>query len=188
MRTFFTADHHFGHESIIRHCARPFANAAEMDEAMIENWNAVVSRGDRVIHVGDFAHRIDEKRLKKIFGALNGQKFLLIGNHDRRDTLALTWAAPPAHMMHLTVDAQKIVACHYGMRTWSGARHGAIQLYGHSHGRLPGNSLSCDVGVDCFGFFPQTVAQIKEHLATLPPLVDPEGGDEFDNDDGGPKP
>ena len=61
MRTFFTADHHFGHANIIRHCNHPFANAAEMDEVMIANWNAVVRKDDRVIHVGDFAYKGDSR-------------------------------------------------------------------------------------------------------------------------------
>ena len=46
---------------------------------MIANWNAVVRKDDRVIHVGDFAFKGDPKRLTKIFSALNGQKFLVIG-------------------------------------------------------------------------------------------------------------
>jgi calcineurin-like phosphoesterase family protein len=183
MRTFFTADSHFGHENIIKHCARPFASVEEMDDCLIANWNSVVRKDDRVIHLGDFAYKGDPKRLTKIFSALNGPKFLVIGNHDGRDTLALPWAAPPVHILHLTIDGQKIVACHYSMRTWSGARHGAIQLYGHSHGRLPGNSLSSDVGVDCFDFFPQSLAQIRVCLSRLPAAVDPEADPEPDSND-----
>lgn len=40
MTVFFTSDTHFGHEAIIRHCGRPFASVAEMDEALIARWNA----------------------------------------------------------------------------------------------------------------------------------------------------
>src|SRR5665213_2000698 len=67
MQNHFTADNHFGHESIITLSQRPFATVEEMDEAMIANWNAVVQRGDNVWHVGDFAHRIDVKRKRAIF-------------------------------------------------------------------------------------------------------------------------
>ncbi|MGD5596738.1 hypothetical protein QUT21_22695, partial [Xanthomonas citri pv. citri] len=56
-------------------------------------------------------------------------------------------------------------------------------LYGHSHGRLPGNSQSMDIGVDVFGWAPLRLNQIKAHLATLPPLVDPEAGDDFENNE-----
>ncbi len=43
---YFTADTHFGHENVIRFCGRPYATAAEMDEALIENWNSRVKGND----------------------------------------------------------------------------------------------------------------------------------------------
>ena len=52
---FFTSDHHFGHQNIIRHCQRPFGGAAEMDEELIRRWNERVRPGDEVYHLGDFA-------------------------------------------------------------------------------------------------------------------------------------
>jgi len=33
---FFTADLHFGHENIIKHCNRPFKSADEMDAMLIK--------------------------------------------------------------------------------------------------------------------------------------------------------
>lgn len=41
---YFTSDLHFGHKNIIRFCDRPFASAEEMDERLIENWNAKVNK------------------------------------------------------------------------------------------------------------------------------------------------
>ena len=45
---FFTSDQHFGHERILHMCNRPFKDAAEMDERLIANWNAVVGPRDDV--------------------------------------------------------------------------------------------------------------------------------------------
>ena len=45
---YFTADTHFGHENVIRFCRRPYATAAEMDEALVENWNSRVKGNDTV--------------------------------------------------------------------------------------------------------------------------------------------
>ena len=48
MTTWFTSDLHFGHKNIIKYCRRPWATTAEMDAALIENWNAVVGKDDDV--------------------------------------------------------------------------------------------------------------------------------------------
>jgi calcineurin-like phosphoesterase family protein len=172
-QVFFTADHHFCHQSVIGMCGRPFDNADEMDSAMIECWNAVVGKHDVVWHLGDFAHRADPERARKIFHKLNGQKHIVIGNHDRKHTQDLPWVSQQ-EMAHITVDETRLHLCHYGLRTWPGIWRGAIHLYGHSHGRLPGNSMSMDIGVDNVGYYPLNVDHIKARLALLPPIVFPE--------------
>lgn len=168
-RTLFTADTHFGHVGIIAMSQRPFADVEEMDEALIRGWNAVVRPIDTVHHVGDFAHRATPARMKAIFDRLNGIKFLTVGNHDDSATKKLGWAGPPQQITELTVEGQRICLCHYAMRTWRGKHRGVLQLYGHSHGRLPGSNLSTDVGVDAWGYVPVTLSQIRQRLVTLPP-------------------
>src|SRR5690606_36562794 len=53
-RVWFTSDHHFGHANIIKFCNRPYADADEMDRALVEKWNDVVGPDDMVFHLGDF--------------------------------------------------------------------------------------------------------------------------------------
>lgn len=36
---FFTADHHFGHQNIIKFSARPFESLEQMNEQLIKKWN-----------------------------------------------------------------------------------------------------------------------------------------------------
>ncbi len=171
---FFTADHHFGHANIIPQCRRPFNDVREMDEAMVERWNAVVKARDDIWHVGDFAYRAFSEATDRTFRRLHGRKRLIIGNHDRQSTRALPWAEPPAHLAVLKEAGSRIVLCHYGLRVWPSMHHGTISLYGHSHGRLPGHSRALDVGVDNWDFFPVSIDQIRERLATLPAYTDPE--------------
>jgi calcineurin-like phosphoesterase family protein len=62
---------------------------------------------------------------------------------------------------------QDITLCHYAMKVWNKAHHGAWQLFGHSHGTLPDdpNALQLDVGVDSWDFTPVTVEQIYDRMA-----------------------
>jgi calcineurin-like phosphoesterase family protein len=87
------------------------------------------------------------------------------------------------NIAYRSVDGQRLVLCHYALRTWLGIRKGAWQLYGHSHGRLPGNS-QMDIGVDVVGYTPLRISEIRARIAALPPLSDPEAGDDFENDEG----
>ncbi|WP_038965593.1 metallophosphoesterase [Bradyrhizobium diazoefficiens] len=179
--TYLISDTHFGHQGIIELASRPFKNVKDMDDSLLANWNAVVRPIDTVIHLGDFAYRADANRVWKIFQQLNGIKHLIPGNHDGPETRDLPWASV-REIAFLSLESTRLVLCHYAMRTWPGIRKGALQLYGHSHGRLPGNSQSMDIGVDVLGFAPVRLSAIKAHLAKLPQLVDPEGGDDLEND------
>lgn len=177
MSTFLIADPHFGHANIIRYCGRPFADVSEMDSTLRDCWNATVKPGDDVIVLGDFAYRTPPDRLRRLFDSLFGRKHLIVGNHDDQNTLDLPWASPPRDLVSMAIDSQRVVLCHYALRTWPGIRRGALMLFGHSHGRLPGNSQSMDIGVDVMGWAPVRLSAIKQRLAALPALADPEVGD-----------
>lgn len=161
MATWFTADHHFGHARIIELAKRPFSSVSEMDEAMIENWNQRVAPGDLVYHVGDFAFADHTTYLRR----LKGQKRLILGNHDHSNRVkkAEGWSTVDS-LLHIDVDEIPIVLCHYGLRVWNRSHYGALHFYGHSHGTLPGDSQSCDVGVDCWDFRPINLAEIRSRL------------------------
>lgn len=83
MKIFVIADTHFGHENIIKYCNRPFQSAEEMNKALIKNWNSVVGKEDKVYMLGDFCLSGNKKVIESYVRQLNGQKSLIIGNHDR---------------------------------------------------------------------------------------------------------
>jgi len=61
MTRYWTSDLHLGHTNIIRYTGRPFADVDEMNRALIEQWNDVVTDTDEVWVLGDVAlGRIDE--------------------------------------------------------------------------------------------------------------------------------
>jgi calcineurin-like phosphoesterase family protein len=174
MTVFFTADHHFGHAAILKMCGRPFAGLTEHDHGLIEAWNSVVQPDDEVWHLGDFAYKQSPKLIRKIFDQLNGRKHLVYGNHDwkgpgrQTGVEQLPWASQQSYA-ETTVEGQRLILFHYAMRVWPGMHRGSVHLYGHSHGRIPADWHSIDVGVDSVGYVPQTWPQIRERLEAIPP-------------------
>lgn len=174
-KTWFVSDTHFGHANIIKHCARPFSTAGEMDAAMVAQWNGVVQPDDDVWHLGDFAFR-SAAATESYLRRLNGRKHLVWGNHDSEASRAAPgWASSQAYA-EVTVGGQRLVLLHYAMRVWPGSRRGALHFYGHSHGKLPGDRMSCDVGVDVWGFRPVGLDEIRQYLARLPERADEHAG------------
>lgn len=147
MSVFFTADTHFGHGNVIGFCDRPFTSVEHMDRAMVEIWNAAVRPRDEVWHLGDFGfgRKATDDRMRRIFDALHGTKNLVCGNHDGPATLNLPWASVQERKV-LKHDGHVLVLDHYPMRTWYGAHHGSLNLYGHVHGRLAPTDRAVDVG------------------------------------------
>ena len=86
-KLFLISDTHFGHKNILLYEERPFDSISEMDESLVENWNNVVSKEDKVICLGDFSFYNKEKT-EQIFNLLNGKISLVLGNHDRSRTVS----------------------------------------------------------------------------------------------------
>jgi calcineurin-like phosphoesterase family protein len=152
--TLFTADTHFGHGGALGLFRRPFASMAAMEEALVEAWNSVVGPGDTVWYLGDFAVRPRPERVPELLARLHGEKHLITGNNDGPVTRgAVGWASVQDYA-EIELDGRRLVLCHYPLRSWNGMSRGAINLHGHSHGRLAPLPRQFDVGVDARGFRP----------------------------------
>lgn len=185
MATWFTSDTHFGHARIIELARRPFSSVREMVEALIRAWNERVQPNDVVWHAGDFSFEQDACRIDEVFARLNGEKHLIVGNHDEGNeaTLTLPWASTSV-LTAPKIGEEYVALCHYPMKTWPKARKGVIPLHGHMHGRLRGTTRSLDVGVDAWGFIPVSLAEIRHRLRSFAP--DPAFIRDID-DDGAPE-
>lgn len=163
----FTSDTHFGHSNIIKFCNRPFDSVAQMDEALIERWNARVKPNDTVWHLGDFAFYKSYEETNAVFSRLNGNKYLIVGNHDYGNTKRLFWESV-SPMEELMFGKLPIVLFHYPMVAWNRSWYGSVHLHGHTHGVLEGNNQRLDVGVDCWGYQPANFEEIEFRLRTFP--------------------
>ena len=175
-RTFVTADTHFGHAEAIELFKRPFANVEAMDEALLKGINDTVGPDDRLVHLGDFTGPIRPKRDLVDVAASIRRRIrcrrieLVAGNHDPIDREAFRSIFDAVHELHSWRDDGdlRIVCCHYPLRTWQGRLKGAVHLFGHTHGALPDEGRSSDVGVDVRGFRPVELEAIVAELAKRP--------------------
>ena len=180
---YFTADQHFGHKKIIEYANRPFSSVQEMDQALVDYWNAAVLRDtDQVYVLGDFTLG-GFRQAAKYFAQLRGRIFVIPGSHDqnwlqssRFDQMALrsvggqlvTVLSP---LFTLEVSDYRlgdydlpIVLSHYAMRVWDRSHYGSVHLYGHLHGQLAGSGRSFDVGVDAVGFAPISLDEVMTRI------------------------
>jgi len=61
---------------------RPFATVEEMNQYILERWNAKINNGDTVYILGDMAMRGKNSALLALVAQLKGKKILFRGNHD----------------------------------------------------------------------------------------------------------
>ena len=127
---------------------------------MLALWNETVGPEDTVWHLGDFALRTPPDRARALLAALNGRKHLVIGNNDPEAVVGLPEWESVQHYRELEANGTRLVLCHYAFRSWNGMAKGAINLHGHSHGRLRKLPRQVDVGVDVWGFRPITAAAL----------------------------
>lgn len=133
--TWVISDTHFGHAKcweVFKGAdgvspMRPFTSTEEMDETMVDNWNRVVGKNDRVIHVGDV---VINKKFLPILDRLNGIKELVEGNHDQHKNKALL--VPYFRKCSAMKEIAGIVFSHFPMHPDSVERFGT-NVHGHLH-------------------------------------------------------
>lgn len=156
---YLMSDTHFNHAGILGFMPKTrgiYDTVQDMNEDIIEKWNAAVTSKDIVWFLGDFAFSEKNSTMSNeaIFNALNGNKHLVIGNHDEKNKkiLKLGWASQTKlHSLRHSDGEQKIrfELCHYPMETWKNAHNTYMHAHGHSHGNLK-NIIArrFDVGFD----------------------------------------
>lgn len=165
---YLTSDTHFNHANIIKYCNRPFVDVGAMNRELVARWNAVVTSTDTVFHLGDFALG-KAGEAQQFFDALNGEKHLVIGNHDGKTTKTMAWASVRSdlildglhgvrgrfYLVHNPASARKTLA---PITVLHGHLHGQSNLHPfvhHPHTRY------IDVGVDCWDYRPVSITSFS---------------------------
>ncbi len=131
---------------------------------MIQRWNEIVKPEDVVYHLGDFAWSNHAKHLK----ALNGQKVLLLGNHDKVSIIKnLDWQYWTTYA-EMEIKKTHFVMFHYPIVEWNRYYHGSIDLHGHQHNHEPWQANNrIDVGVDAHDFRPWSIDELLKLVDKL---------------------
>lgn len=154
---YFTSDLHVGHKNIVKFTDRSLVTTQEQHDEWLRNlWNSQVSKGDFVYILGDISFA-NLDYTKDFLSSLNGQKFVIKGNHDnekhldylRQSNTIVGWE----HYKEIKVlgkDGTKYSTClfHFAIASWHKQNYGSWHLHGHSHGSYQGDGLCLDVGID----------------------------------------
>lgn len=173
MNTWFTSDPHYFHKNVIEYCNRPFSSVEEMNEALIENYNSVVKPEDMVYILGDVIFGGTEKA-NSILSRLNGEKHLIIGNHDARNKGERKWLNLGFKSAKWNDRFDKFLLSHFpyknqepDARTFKDQLEdkGDWLLHGHVHGLWKQKGRMINVGVDVWDFKPvhyDTLLQMRK--------------------------
>mgnify|MGYP005838659031 CR=1 FL=1 len=153
MNNWFSSDWHLGHEKILSLARRPYSNAQEMNNHILDIYKKTVKRGDNFYYLGDLAWKVDiiYDFFRKIFNYEKHHNFFwILGNHDLKFQNKLSNLPQLGKHLHIyngiheikildNEEKYRITLCHYPMITWNCSHFGAWQLYGHHHNDYSGD-------------------------------------------------
>ncbi|MBR1796486.1 MAG: hypothetical protein IJ757_00505 [Clostridiales bacterium] len=139
---YVTSDLHFCHDREFLYGPRGFASCAEMNEAIVKNWNALIKWDDEVYVLGDLMLKDDRLGIY-YWNQLVGKKHIILGNHDTDTRIELYKqchdTVVEGHAMRLKYGNNTIMLSHYPMLVGDKHEEGkslkncVINLCGHVH-------------------------------------------------------
>lgn len=178
---FFISDLHHKHKHVIEFDKRPYKDLDEMHRSIVKNWNKKVCKDSIVYILGDLSFSSSKCKIGEFLDSLNGQKHLILGNHDHCINENREYFIRNNHLLSIDyynsiliedIDAhngkQQIILSHYPMIDWHSCGRGSWQLHGHSHGNLIQtnneiyNYKTHDVGLPVNNYEPLSYSEIKE--------------------------
>jgi calcineurin-like phosphoesterase family protein len=167
MNRWFISDTHFSHANIIRYTKRPFQSVSEMNEKLIENWNAFIKPEDTVFFLGDFALGTTEF-LTSLCSLLHGNKICIRGNHDgtpaKMHKIGFSLVLESAF---IKIGRHQVELVHIPSQT--APAH--FQLHGHVHEKRPNQLVGrqLNLSVEVWDYKPVS----EKTIVALLDLADP---------------
>jgi calcineurin-like phosphoesterase family protein len=175
-----TGSQHFGHTNIINYWQRPFANAKEMNNIIINRWNESVDHNDKVFILGALTLS-GQQTARRLFKALKGRIHVLYNV----DSVDFRWQPrefgktnfvsksgyrvilePPVITMRVDANGERRIFClsHFPFIEWAGKRKGTCHLYSYGNKDLRIENAT-HAGVDTNYYYPVSLdLRIKEGM------------------------
>ena len=136
MKIFVTSNQQFGRPNAIKINKRPFSSTEEMNNDLIESWNSVVSKKDKVYVLGNFAW--DPETAENTVTKLNGDIVVVAGEYDTalkeldsmRDILPNVKYTENA--IEYFLDAG-VTMSYWPLLDWPGKKKGILSVIGHAN-------------------------------------------------------
>ena len=163
MSDFLIADPHFWHTNIIKYENRPFADVAEMNGVISENWKNIVSKKDKIFILGDFGFAAFWATVAMIAN-LPGHKLLIMGNHDRDHSAAWWLRAGMNEVSRYPIIYKKFyILSHEPL--YINEHMPYINIHGHIHSKKMEGSQYRNVSVEHTRYSPVPMEEILKEKA-----------------------
>jgi len=150
---YLISDTHFDHANIIKYCNRPFADVAEMNKIMVNNWNNTVKSSDIVYFLGDWGYGHKHRPPSYWERNLKGKIKSIKGSHDKsRGRIK----SPTHRILKTTNHTFLLIHDPNDSRNWNG-----WMIHGHMHNSkmdkypfINGHRKTINVSVELIGYRP----------------------------------
>lgn len=139
---YVTSDTHFNHDKPFLYEPRGFSSIQEMNETLVKNWNETVSKNDIVYVLGDFFLGTDYDFIKDTIEKLNGNIYLILGNHDTNAKWQFYTTLPKILSVRyadiVVYKKRQFYMSHYPTMTadlQSNPDQAILNLFGHTHSK-----------------------------------------------------
>ena len=179
---YFTSDLHLFHDRDFIYGPRGFDTAQEHAEAILKNWNSLISETDDVYVLGDLMLNDDERGIEYL-NRLNGNLHIIYGNHDTDSRIKLYHNLDNVveicgYSTILKYGKKRLYLSHYPSKTWtsedgfSGAYKKLLNLCGHTHTNdrfleMRNGVYSYHVELDAHNNFPVSIKEIFEDIRSF---------------------
>lgn len=165
MNIWVISDTHFFHYNILSfknregELIRPFSTVKEMNDLMVENWNAVVKDEDIIYHLGDLYFG-SLNCMKDLMKQLKGRKRLIVGNHDNIKVISRERFFQKIQMWRMFPEFGLLLT-HVPVHNSTLEIKGIVNVHGHTHCNPSPTEKHINVCVEATNYAPINIEDLR---------------------------